>query len=106
MVFANKEDFNEYRNDWVRKRRRRFDVLKTVPCTDCGAIYPPYIMQWDHLPEFEKSFTIGSNWQYSEARILDEIAKCELVCANCHAERTHNRATVSQLAEETVLETV
>lgn len=61
-------------------------------------------MQWDHKPEFEKLFTIGKHWQFSEERILAEIAKCDLVCANCHAERTHQRADVSQLAEETALE--
>jgi hypothetical protein len=24
-------------------------------------------------------------------RVVDEIAKCEAVCANCHRERTHRR---------------
>ena len=27
----------------------------------------------------------------SLARLMAEIAKCEVVCANCHAERTHKR---------------
>jgi hypothetical protein len=25
--------------------------------------------------------------------LLDEIAKCEVVCSNCHRERTHQRKT-------------
>ncbi len=28
---------------------------------------------------------------FRRATILEEIAKCELVCANCHAVRTFNR---------------
>jgi hypothetical protein len=45
------------------------------------------VLEFDHLGD--KLFTIGANlrdrnWQ----SLLDEIAKCEVVCANCHRRRT------------------
>lgn len=73
------------------KKRAKLQELKSGPCTDCGVSYPYYVMQFDHIAD-NKEFNIGKmmhkvSWQ----KILEEIAKCELVCANCHAERTHQR---------------
>lgn len=50
-------------------------------------------MQWDHLPGQEKLGEISRLSTGARAVILREIAKCELVCANCHALRTARRAT-------------
>jgi hypothetical protein len=62
------------------------------PCSDCGGTYPRQVMQWDHLPGFEKlgDISTSSRGKPREA-VLEEIAKCELVCANCHALRTFRR---------------
>ncbi len=62
------------------------------PCTDCGKIYPPEAMQWDHLPGYEKLGDISTLTTVDREEVLREIAKCELVCANCHAIRTIRRA--------------
>lgn len=63
-----------------------------TPCTDCGNSYPAPVMQWDHLPGTEKTADLGYLWRkHNKQRVLDEIAKCELVCANCHALRTLSR---------------
>ena len=49
-------------------------------------------MQWDHLPQFDKVGDFSRSWTgYSEEEILAEIAKCELVCTNCHTIRTFKR---------------
>lgn len=60
---------------------------------DCGGEFHYAAMTWDHLPGSEKLFDIGSviGRSYSLKRVLAEIEKCELVCANCHAVRTHER---------------
>ena len=66
--------------------------LKTEPCTDCGVTYPPYVMDFDHV-RGDKLFTIGMSTQTkSKQQILDEAAKCDVVCANCHRKRTYERA--------------
>ena len=59
------------------------------PCVDCGET-DPVVLEFDHLRD--KKFSIsdglqGRNWQ----SVLDEIAKCEVVCANCHRRRTARR---------------
>lgn len=105
MPYKDQAKFNEYRNRWTAKRREFWNSLKDAPCTDCGIRYPPYVMQWDHTGD-DKEFTIAKFWQYSKSRVLAEIKKCELVCANCHAERTHSRAALPQLAEGTGLDPV
>jgi hypothetical protein len=60
-----------------------------TPCTDCGVNYLPIVMQFDHLPEFEKKANIADlvGMGSSISRIQEEIAKCEVVCSNCHAIR-------------------
>lgn len=69
------------------------------PCTDCGQQYHHVAMHWDHLPGSVKLDNVSRmvHVGMQESRILSEIAKCELVCANCHAMRTYNRSrAVSQ----------
>jgi hypothetical protein len=50
-------------------------------------------MDFDHLPGFEKSKGVARlvNMRVPDQRVIDEVAKCELVCANCHRIRTQNR---------------
>lgn len=64
-----------------------------IPCTDCGQVFPVWVMHWDHLPGYEKlgpiSSLVGSR---RRTLILAELKKCELVCGNCHVIRTISRA--------------
>jgi hypothetical protein len=63
------------------------------PCSDCGRIFPAQVLQWDHLPGASKLGNISTDFRgRSREKVLEEIAKCELVCANCHAIRTFQRA--------------
>jgi hypothetical protein len=65
---------------------------EATPCTDCGLFFPYYVTQYDHLDSSTKSNTCAALANGgSRLRLLEEIAKCELVCANCHAVRTHDR---------------
>lgn len=65
--------------------------LKEVPCADCKVQYPYYVMDFDHLEDFQKLNEVSRMYLYSQKNILDEIAKCEVVCSNCHRERTFKR---------------
>ena len=68
---------------------------KSKPCMDCGQSFHPCQMQFDHRPGVEKRFTIGRHSGTGVHRIKREIAKCDVVCANCHALRTWMRRRVS-----------
>jgi hypothetical protein len=63
------------------------------PCADCGVSYHHTAMHWDHLPGVDKTREVSNLLRKGLRRrtILEEIAKCELVCANCHAVRTFDR---------------
>ena len=63
-----------------------------TPCADCGVSFPPAAMQFDHRPGENKRGNVGDlAHRMSKRLVLDEIKKCDLVCANCHAIRTVNR---------------
>lgn len=66
----------------------QINALKNRPCIDCGLKYPPECMDFDHV-RGKKLFTIGERRRQSG--LLAEIAKCDLVCANCHRIRTRAR---------------
>lgn len=82
-------------NDPLRRQNRKNFIRKFKdgkPCTDCKRVYPHYVMDFDHLPQFKKEIKIASHGTlHSEETLLKEFAKCELVCANCHRERTWKR---------------
>lgn len=67
------------------------EYKESHPCTDCGQFFLSVVMDFDHV-KGEKLFNIGPSVNsYSRTRILTEIEKCELVCANCHRIRTYLR---------------
>ena len=72
-------------------RRRMAEYLRSKACADCGEA-DLRVLEFDHLRDktIEVSVLVarGHSWE----RILEEIAKCEVVCANCHRRRTHDRA--------------
>ncbi len=75
------------------RARELVHKAKETPCKDCGRTYPYYVMQFDHLDPKLKVREVSRMVQsgVSEATLLAEIQKCEVVCANCHATRTHFR---------------
>lgn len=61
---------------------------KDVPCADCGKRYPHYVMDFDHVRE-GKLANVSNLAKGNVDTLLAEIAKCDVVCANCHRERTY-----------------
>jgi hypothetical protein len=60
-------------------------------CADCGYNAHPAALDFDHLPGNEKIRDIKSGAQLGWAALQAEVAKCEVVCANCHRIRTAER---------------
>ena len=69
--------------------------IKNSTCSDCKLDYPPHILDFDHIKN--KSFGISRALQLGTGleRIKEEIKKCEIVCSNCHRQRTYDRQTMS-----------
>lgn len=79
------------RDRW-RAQARMLDDLRAAPCTDCGARFPACAMDFDHRdPGTKRSAVTRLIGRAGTARILEEVAKCDIVCANCHRLRTFER---------------
>lgn len=91
MPYKDYEKQKEFQRKWKLQRTEKLRLLKDAPCTDCKQKFPTVCMQWDHLGKQTKFKNLSRMTQYKFERCLEEIEKCELVCANCHAIRTYNR---------------
>lgn len=85
----------EKRRYW-RAHAKLLEQLRDVPCADCGRRFPFYVMQFDHRDASDKKYTVTRMiGRAGRAKIMEEAAKCDIVCANCHRERTYRRRTAS-----------
>jgi hypothetical protein len=79
------------RNQAVAAERAVYliEFFRTRPCVDCSES-DPLVLEFDHRSD--KIFNISKGIRdRSWASVLDEIAKCDVVCANCHRRRTARR---------------
>lgn len=68
--------------------------LREEPCTDCGVRYPEYVMDFHHLDPSGKDRSVMEMVKYAGwDRLLEEIEKCVLLCANCHRIREYEERT-------------
>lgn len=86
----------------ARAKAKREDLrayvrqLKMAPCVDCGQSYHYAAMQFDHVGGIKVESVNALTSGGSMRKLHEEIAKCELVCANCHAVRTFKRLGVEK----------
>jgi hypothetical protein len=66
-----------------------FEYLRANPCTDCGET-DISVLEFDHRDRALKELTVAEliTQGYSLERVMREIAKCDVRCANCHRRRT------------------
>lgn len=81
----------EYMREWTRKRRQEtrqkiVEIKAASGCMRCGMKHPA-CLQFHHRNPEEKVFGINRfiTKIRSFEKILAEIAKCDILCANCHA---------------------
>ena len=94
----NREYYQRNRQHLLNKQReknRRFaesrrkwlvEYKKTLSCVRCGENHPA-TLTFHHRKGTEKSFEIGNivSLGVSLKRVIAEIEKCDVLCANCHA---------------------
>ncbi len=95
--------YEEHREDEIdrsyeiTKRRREqaqrfiYEYLSNRTCIDCGE-YDFAVLTFDHV-RGQKKMDVSQMVQqgYAIDAIMEEIAKCEVVCANCHMRREQKR---------------
>jgi hypothetical protein len=80
---ASKRRLRLERTTWL------LEYFEEHPCRDCGES-DPVVLDFDHRGD--KAFEICEVLTYRRwDTILAEIAKCDVVCANCHRRRTARR---------------
>lgn len=89
---ANAEKYKQCRKEnqpRYRQQRRELlqEYLRNRECIDCGE-RDPMVLEFDHV-RGEKFGNIGTMLsRYCWARIVRELEKCEVRCANCHRRKT------------------
>lgn len=73
------------REKWQAKRRALLAELKDTPCVECGGRFHPAAMDFRHRDPSSK-YRRYTAWTYvlGTERLLEEVAKCDVICANCH----------------------
>ena len=99
----------KYHRDWYhahrdveRKRRkarlqkhRRLvarmiaDIKLILGCNKCGYRVSPYALDFHHRDATTKKFDVASYSSRHVLAVLAEIAKCDVICSNCHRVLTH-----------------
>lgn len=89
----NKRYYKSKARDHQRKTTDLVRQLKDgKACTDCKVSYPYYVMDFDHIRGRKVNDVARMvNTGASKEAILLELEKCDLVCANCHRERTYGK---------------
>jgi len=77
-------------------KKKLAEIKKASGCVDCGESNP-IVLDFDHIRDKKYNISRMIHDGFSWKAIVKEMQKCEVVCANCHRIRTHNR-----LVERTV----
>jgi hypothetical protein len=73
----------------ARNRKYVEDYKRSHPCVDCGES-DPVCLDFDHRDAVEKRVNVSKilSREASLETLAEEIAKCDMRCANCHRRRT------------------
>ena len=86
---ACKECVKQYNKEYKQKTRQNIqDIKKNLCCAKCGYNQSIWALDFHHRDPALKDEGIArliSN-HYSTKRIMSEIEKCVVLCANCHRE--------------------
>jgi hypothetical protein len=93
-----KDHYRRNKDAYLRRnagfRLRNAEIIrehKSKPCADCGVQYPYYVIDFDHRQGLAKVINLANAGRMTRPKILEEIAKCDVVCSNCHRECTYQR---------------
>ena len=78
--------------DYHERKVEMLDYLgnKCVKCGSCDNL------EFDHVDHNNKSFTITQNWGRSWEILKEELDKCQLLCKNCHLEKSMNEGSLAK----------
>lgn len=88
-----KAEINKKRRDLHAERKGWLRAIKALKgCQDCGEA-DPRVLQFHHRDPADKRFAIADNvTTYKKETLLEEVTKCDVLCANCHIKRHHKES--------------
>ena len=83
-------------------RQKALELCGTS-CVKCG-INDPDVLIFHHIDQSTKSFELSRAWEKNWDELVIELAKCELLCHNCHYkhrinEKIHKTKTIIEWYE-------
>lgn len=85
----------EYAKNWYHARRAEYVVILGGKCAECGATDG---LQFDHKDRKTKTFAIGKLFSKAQTVVVEELKKCQLLCAPCHIEKSRPEISASLVA--------
>lgn len=76
----------EQTSDMTRYYKIIEDHYGHLSCSKCGYDKCLAALELHHTDPETKEYQVSTMRNYSEKKIKSELAKCEIVCANCHRE--------------------
>jgi hypothetical protein len=87
--------YQEQKASRYKERLARRDHMRAVKlkkgCEVCGYNSHPSALEFDHIDPATKTYSPSYTISLSWGAMLEEIAKCRVLCANCHAVHTYNQ---------------
>jgi len=80
----NKSEIISRQNKLRAITKERMTQLFNNRCKKCNLVFPPICFDFHHLDPSKKDLGISKLKTYRWERILAELKKCIMVCANCH----------------------
>lgn len=90
-----REYHREYAKKWYHARRAEYVALLGGKCAECEKTEN---LQFDHKDRKTKKFAIGKLFSKSQAVVVEEIKKCQLLCFPCHIEKSRPEISAANLA--------
>ena len=82
------------RPEIVRNLRFVYETLEEFPCIDCGE-QDICVLEFDHIGPKQAPVMRLAMTGSSLKRLANEVAQCEIRCANCHRRRNCKGSRVS-----------
>jgi hypothetical protein len=88
IILMTDKELEHYNKQQLKKRLA--EIKESAGCFDCG-VSNHIVLDFDHLRDKKYNIPRMVHDGFSWKAIKREIEKCQVVCANCHRIRTHNR---------------
>jgi len=92
LPFKDKNKKKEYYQNIYNQRKQFLDDYKMrLGCQMCGYNKHPKALCFDHIDPYskDKKYSAKQLQRWNETKLLEELNKCRVLCANCHNIETY-----------------